>query len=116
MKTLTVLTFLTLGACTQYHYVKPETEQGRQCVAALDAKVNACERRAEDMAQSQRAVYDAQMVSYRACAQQATASAQMPDPCAGAKPIDSREAQRNTCRTNYDKQFIECGGRLEEIQ
>ncbi len=112
---LAALTLLNLAACTHYRYVKPETEQGQRCVAELDARVQACEKLAEERVQGQRATYEGRMVGYRACMQQTPATPQISNPC-GSEPVDPGAAQSKICRQNYKESFIDCGGRLEEIK
>lgn len=113
--TLATLALLNLAACTHYRYVKPETEQGQRCVSELDKRVQACEKRAEQSVQGQRAIYEGRMVGYRACMQQTPATPQMSQPC-GSEPVDPSTAQSQLCRQNYKESFIDCGGRLEEIK
>lgn len=113
--TLATLALLNLAACTQYRYIKPETEQGQRCVAELDARVQACEKRAEQSAQGQRATYEGRMVGYRACMQQTPTTPQISNPC-GSEPVDPGAAQSKICRQNYEESFTDCGGRLEEVK
>ena len=115
-KAFAALAFLLLGACTQYRYIHPETPQGQQCVAELDANVNACEQRAKDSAEGQRVLDEAQRNSYQTCTHQFSSSASNPDPCSGLKPSGVVSVQNNTCREGYTDKFIACGGRLEEIK
>lgn len=112
---LAVLTLFNLAACTHYRYVKPETEQGQRCLAELDARVQACEKRAEQSVQGQRAIYEGRMVGYRACMQQTPSTPQMSQPC-GSEPTDPGAAQSKICHQNYKESFTDCGGRLEEIK
>lgn len=112
---LAALALINLAACTQYRYVKPETEQGQRCVAELDARVQACEKRAEQSVQGQRAIYEGRMVGYRACMQQTPATPQISNPC-GSEPVDPGAAQSKICRQNYKESFIDCGGRLQEVK
>ena len=114
-RTLAVLTLLTLGGCTHYRYIQPESEQGKHCVEKLDADVYQCEKRAEETRRSDREFYDFQMIGYRACTNHTASSAQMPTPC-GPEPVDPSTAQRQACKKDYKASFIGCGGRLEKIE
>lgn len=112
---LAAVASINLAACTQYRYIKPVTEHGQRCVAELDARVQACEKRAEQSAQGQRANYEGRMVGYRACMQQTPTNPQISNPC-GSEPVDPGAAQSKICRQNYEESFIDCGGRLEEVK
>lgn len=116
LQTLAALSFLTLGACTHYRYVDPDTEQGKQCVAKLDAQVSACEERAKNLAEGQRVLDDAQRNSYQSCTHQFNPTPQNPEPCSSLKPSVSNTVNTNACRSGYAERFIACGGRLEEIK
>lgn len=104
-----------VGGCAQYRYVSPATEQGKQCVEKLDARVFECEQRARNATSIQRESYEFQMIGYRACTQQTPTSAQMPQPC-GSEPVEPGAAQSRMCKKDYKESFIDCGGRVEEIK
>ncbi|MBX8512582.1 hypothetical protein K5D34_23125 [Pseudomonas cichorii] len=109
----TLLALLSLSACTQYRYIKPDTAEGRQCVEKLDARVAECETKEQQTRQSNKQFYEWQMSNYGACTHRFEASPQMPQPC-GSPP--SQPTESRSCLNDYKESFIGCGGRLEEIK
>ncbi|MBX8497567.1 hypothetical protein K5D67_21970 [Pseudomonas cichorii] len=103
----TLLALLSLSACTQYRYVKPDTAEGKQCVEKLDARVAECQRKEQETQQSQKQFHDWNMVGYGACTHQLPSSAQMPQPC-GAPPAQPT-APSSMCRQDYKESFIKEG-------
>ena len=109
---LTALSFaILLTACTQYHYIDPQTPEGLDCLKKLDTKVIACETDVKNQQDNFDSLYETQARSTQQCEHFNTLNIATACP-----PPPSPTKVANYCRSGYREKFVECGGRVEEVK
>ncbi|MDI3306094.1 MAG: hypothetical protein QJR07_03245 [Acetobacteraceae bacterium] len=107
-KTLPLLAFLMIGACTQYQRIPPDTPEGRACVAQCGMMRSQCVSQQNFQLQQCNMMRSAALASYNRCrASGGGSQCVMPPVCTGGD---------YQCNRPYDDCFVACGGRLVPIK
>ena len=109
LPTLAVAVLLT--ACTQYRYIDPQTPEGLDCLHKLDARVNACENKVKEQQDNFDSLHETQTRAAQQC--EHFNAHNMPNAC---PPPPSATKVSNYCRSGYRERFVECGGKVEEVE
>jgi len=98
---------LFLGACTEYAYIPPPGPAGQACVAQCAFHQQQCRAFAQQDHQQCLAGRNFALAAYNRCVQARGRGCVQPAAC-----ID----QGWRCSDEYDRCFLACGGRIEEVQ
>lgn len=101
---LPALAFLTVGACTNYEYIRPATPEGQACVAQCTMMRSQCVAQQNAQLQQCNMMRSAALTSYNRCRAAGGGNRCVEPPhCTGGS---------YQCSQPYDDCFRACGGKI----